>query len=164
MKFNTYGNLDGGIVSVQSIKEIETFFVQGFPNSKTRQRNFDGFLNLLNEFKNNNMEQYISKYWIDGSFTTQKTDPNDIDLIVFLNGNSNNITVINQIMSPNFQQYLRIIGLQFNCDSYYILDVETLPKEEVDTIQSLNYQTTYWMGQFGFDRNKNPKGIIEFKK
>lgn len=118
MKFNTYGNLDGGIVSVQSIKEIETFFVQAFPNSKTRQRNFDGFLNLLNEFKNNNMEQYISKYWIDGSFTTKKTDPNDIDLIIFLNGNSNNITVINQIMSPKFQQHLRIIGLQFNCDSY----------------------------------------------
>lgn len=161
MNFNTFGNLDGGIVPVQSINDIENFFVNAFPNSKTRKRNFDGFLNLLNMFKKNNLDQYISKYWIDGSFTSQKLDPNDIDLIVFLNGEKESIEIVNKIMSGEFQQQLRELGLEFYCDSYYILDIDTIPEEEEEVRNAIDYQTSYWMGKFGFDRNKNPKGIIE---
>jgi hypothetical protein len=48
-----------------------------------RQRLFEDYLSFVEDLKRLQIGSFF--LWIDGSFTTQKTYPKDIDLIIFLN-------------------------------------------------------------------------------
>lgn len=161
MDFNAYGNLEGGIVKGKTIKDVEKFFVHDFTTSKTRQRNFDGLTNLLKKFEEMNLTDLIDKFWIDGSFTTLKIDPNDVDLVFFLNGEEDKIKTTHEIVSK--PEKLHEFCQQFHCDTYFIINGDTIPEEHIEAKQHFDMMKKYWMGQFGYDRNENPKGIVEIK-
>jgi hypothetical protein len=86
--------------------------------------------------------------WIDGSFTTNKTNPNDIDLVVFADGNSFNQLEIEK------QQSLRRLFDRDETRRVFGLDVLFCPSED-------NNGRSYWRGWYGFDRNEKPKGIAK---
>jgi hypothetical protein len=61
---------------------FESVFVTDFPNSETRKTLFDNYLRYLDSFSKEITPNFMQ--WIDGSFVTQKENPNDIDLVTFI--------------------------------------------------------------------------------
>lgn len=159
-EFNEFGNLNGGIIKGINLDTIEKEFVINFPDSKTRKRNFDGFIEFLDYFESTGVLALISRMWLDGSFLTTKPNPNDIDLVVLFNPAKGNILKINDFFNKAAKP-VRIIGLNFHCDSYYSIDHELIPNTQIDDRNQFEYQNKYWLGQLGFDRNGKNKGIIE---
>lgn len=157
MQFNSHGNLEGGIIEVSKLSEIEQSLVTNFPDSTTRRRNFDSFCNFFNNLD----ETKVTRVWLDGSFCTNKTNPNDIDCVVFINPIPENEAYFYCLKDNH--EYLKTAHL----DVYIVPDKECIivnNQETLETYQSFDYQEKYWQGQFGFDRNRNHKAIIELRK
>lgn len=154
MQFNSHGNLEGGIIESSSLLEIEEFLVTAFPNSRTRKRNLDSFKSFLDQLDTSK----IKRVWLDGSFCSTKIDPNDIDCVVFVD--------------PLFGDYIDHLMDMHNLFKTQYLDVYAIPdKELIDfslegaerAYRNSDYQEKYWQGQFGFDRNREHKAIIELR-
>ncbi|WP_195611795.1 DUF6932 family protein [Streptococcus australis] len=154
MQFNSHGNLEGGIIESSSLLEIEEFLVTAFPNSRTRKRNLDSFKSFLDQLDTSK----IKRVWLDGSFCSTKIDPNDIDCVVFVD--------------PQFGDYIDHLMDMHKLFKAQYLDVYAIPdKELIDfslegaerAYRNSDYQEKYWQGQFGFDRNREHKAIIELR-
>ena len=123
--------------------QLEAYFVDPFNGSATRRTLASGLRTYLNALR---LAGVSFEVWLDGSFTTQKVDPNDVDLVVFADPNE-----INRL-PPALQTYLQ--GMfdrtsakhQFGCDVFF-------------TLSSNEVQRSYWRGWYGFDRLEQPKGI-----
>lgn len=149
--FNENGLLNPGFHEYK-LNEIDKIFVEDFSKSQTRKEIYSGFLKWLKELLNICIPNEI---WIDGSFVTDKINPNDVDLVYFIDVNdySKNNEQINQ---------LRELGIQNNCDTYIAFSPNSkLPAELNNDITN---KRNYWRGQFGFDREDNPKGMIKITK
>lgn len=166
MVFNAYGNYQAGVHS-SNIKEIKKLFVDNFCDSNSREKIYNGLLSFLNTdiFRNN--QEMFTKMWIDGSFVTKKQNPNDIDIIMFINP-LKNMAKANALMN-DYHQNLKPQGIEksYYSDIYIIVDIDSLPVPDGSNPHYLQYyqesdmQMKYWLGQFTFDRNRNPKGIFE---
>lgn len=127
------------------VSEIDNHFASEFPDSITRLKLIAGFRLFIDTLKQFGISFEI---WIDGSFTTNKTNPNDIDLVVFSSANS-----INQLDTIKKQDLLSLFDRQ-----------ETKRKFGLDAFFSTSEEQnarSYWRGWFGFDRNEKPKGIAK---
>lgn len=153
MQFNLHGNLEGGIIEVSDLSEIQVFLVDNFPDSDTRQRNFQCFLQFLESLDNTK----VSRIWLDGSFCSNKKNPNDIDCIVFIEPVENNMDYFNSIKNNHSQFKNEYLDVYVCWDKNYF-------KIYTEMWYEFDYQESYWMGKFGFDRNRNSKGIIEIKR
>lgn len=157
MKFNQHGNLDGDIVCVSSLNEINEFLVKPFENSTTRKRNFDNFILFLKIIDTS----LFTKIWIDGSFCSKKNDPNDIDLVFF--------TKMLTIEEYNYLRHLsdqrEFFKISHNVDYYFLTDITLIPatEENLEVYKQTGERQKYWKQFFGADRKGNPKGIIEYK-
>ncbi|QMW02675.1 DUF6932 family protein [Spirosoma foliorum] len=69
-----------GILS--SLPEIETTFVDSIPESATRKDLFIQLVGYLTAFKNEISGTFTAI--IDGSFATYQLNPNDVDVVIFL--------------------------------------------------------------------------------
>jgi len=149
--FNEKGLLDPGFHEYK-FDEIDKIFVKDFSESQTREQIYKGFLMWTKELLNICMPNEI---WIDGSFVTSKINPNDIDLVCF-------IEAIDYIQNKAKIDQLRMSGKQNYCDTYIAISPNPiLPASEN---QNLINNRNYWRGQFGFDREDNPKGMIKITK
>lgn len=144
--FNENGVLPPGFYEYK-LEEIEKIFVNEISESQTREKIFNGFKIWLRELLNLVIPEEI---WLDGSFTTNKINPNDIDIIVFnhYKDASKDFNILQKIGHENF------------CDTYYAIE----PNEEISQNQLLINYRNYWRGQFGFDRQDIPKGMIKISK
>ena len=125
------------------IEEISNHFLQDFPTSKTRKPLIDGLRAFIGHLADIGVPIEL---WIDGSFTTSKTDPNDIDLVIFspaeeLNKLPDEKKALFQVLTDR-----QSIKKNFGCDVLFC------PSENLD-------MRSYWRGWYGFDRNEQPKGI-----
>ncbi len=126
------------------LNEIENYFLKGFPDSKTRQPLIDGLNSYIHQLSRVGIDIEL---WIDGSFTTHKKDPADIDLVLFF------MESVVQTLPSEKQQLLKRLVLQratmrknFGCDVYFGLSDNSDHRSE-------------WEEWYGFDRDKQPKGI-----
>ncbi len=80
---------EGYLTPIDGIEsDLTTFrqnFVEDFSNSKTRHNLFDNYLEYLRLFSRNITPKF--EQWINGSFVTQKENPNDIDFVTFIDAN-----------------------------------------------------------------------------
>ena len=83
MEFDSLGNLFPYKVIEINLEEFERLFITNFPNSESRNRLFQNYLSYIRKIKNEIDSTFYQ--WIDGSFVTSKLNPNDIDLVTFLN-------------------------------------------------------------------------------
>ena len=126
-----------------NLEEIGNHFLQAFPDSKTRA----GLIGNLNTYIHYLLDIGVPvELWIDGSFTTNKMDPNDIDLVLF-----SPASVLNSLSSEK-QQHFQVLTDRVTIKNHFGLDVLFCPAED----QNLR---SYWRGWYGFDRNERPKGI-----
>jgi hypothetical protein len=155
VKFNGHGYLEPGVHGLDPT-EIEAQFVTSFPHSTTRKNILVGYKQYSHDIASlvGNCEQYL-----DGSFVTNKNDPGDIDLVMLLDA-----TVVDAL--PNDEK-LRLKELvagpttkaKYMCDAYFC-PVYPAGHPMADASRA---QRKYWLGEFGYDRNDIPKGIVHVK-
>ena len=127
-----------------ALTDLHDKFVMPFPASIRRQPLLDGLLSFIQEMKS---LAIAGELWFDGSFITEKLDPDDVDLVLVLEENSvNSLTAIEQ------KRLARLLhnpsaSMQYHCDVYCVLSNDIV-------------MISYWRGWYGFKRDgKTPKGI-----
>ncbi|WP_420150066.1 DUF6932 family protein [Spirosoma sp.] len=150
--FDNRGNLfPYELIRIDSLDEFEQMFVTSFPLSSTRVAIYTGMLEYIESLGDTlNQVAYSGNWtlWINGSFTSNKLNPNDIDVLSLLDDDSSlreNKDLFEPLFAQNaFQTY--------RTDAYFLLHNSTAESGEL---------VTYWKDQFGTDRKGFPKGIIE---
>lgn len=125
------------------LSEIGNHFLQDFPQSTTRSEligNLHSYIDYLSEVG------VPIELWIDGSFTTRKVDPNDIDLVIFSPATDLNL------LPPEKQQNFQKLTDRATIKNNFGLDVLFCPAEDQN-------MRSYWRGWYGFNRYEQPKGI-----
>ncbi len=155
LKFNTKGLLIPNTNIVSDITELEEIFVNGII-SYTRGDLFNKYISYskaLKELCNN--EELIQ--WIDGSFATKKPNPNDIDLVTFVE-----FSVVDELGDRLADFKYPASKSTFGVDAYIIRVYP--PAHKRYTPYQLD--KAYWMDHFAKTRrnrigNKLPKGFLE---
>ena len=133
-----------------SLAELKALTVEGFPLSARRSLVFEGLEKLLNEL---NRWSIQAEVWIDGSFLTQKIDPEDCDLVVRLDSE------FVERCSPEQFQVLSWINTNLKatllCDSYVFAE---WPEGHEGHAAGAALRS-YWLGWFGQDRRGGAKGM-----
>jgi hypothetical protein len=149
-----------GIIKSDHV-EFEHIFVKNFKNSKTRSKIFREYLGHcehLNQFK------VAILQWVGGSFTTNKEHPNDIDFVTHFNGHKlDSLDEESQKTFDNFRKNCKVSSNNL-CDSFFIPIYYDFVNESefVDELTQFSLELVQlYKRRYGFDRNKNPRAIIE---
>jgi hypothetical protein len=155
-KFNGNGYLEPGIHAM-SEDEVKSDFVDAFPTSTTREKIHKGYIRHGAELEAIGIggEKYL-----DGSFTTMKTDPGDIDMVVFADAD-----LLDALPADVQQKFRALVAGKVTqqshmCDCYFC---PTVKDEQHPAFDQLRAQRKYWLGEFCFDRSDQPKGIVSVK-
>ena len=150
--FDSNGHLPAGLHD-WSLQEIKDHLVIPFTTSATRPIIFAGYEKLRNDFSGLKCDV---EQWLDGSFATGKVDPGDVDLLNIVSADD-----VNKLSWPQQLQLKALVSgkatkATHSCDSYFLCSVpDTDPHYDF-----YRRQKKYWMGEFGFDRKDQPKGIV----
>lgn len=90
-------------------------------------------------------------------FLTKKVNPNDLDLVIFYRPDD----IISKEMASQLQLLINKISRQYSCDAYFCFTLGHLTDLQKSQLGNHKIMETYWMGQFTFDRNRRPKGMVE---
>lgn len=123
--------------------ELDRLFADPFPESPTRGDILIGLKTVLSILRGTNIGYEI---WLDGSFTTQKPDPADVDMTIWFDpADVQNLAVEHKITLDELTDTNRS-KLRYMCDTYLL-------RNDNEMLRS------YWRGWFGFSRLEDPKGI-----
>jgi hypothetical protein len=125
--------------------DLDNHFLRAFAASQTRPTLIAGLRVFIASLRRVGIAFEI---WLDGSFCTNKTNPNDIDLVVFADENHLNA------LDPVKQKYLNGLLDRASARAQFGCDVLFCPAGDFN-------MRSYWRGWYGFDRNENPKGIVK---
>ncbi|TLV03657.1 DUF6932 family protein [Dyadobacter luticola] len=150
MKFDIFGNLKPYQIIKSDLKTFEKTFVAPFSESKTRKVLLKNFKNYLSDLENVAGSGFYQ--WIDGSFITNKLNPNDIDFVTFIDWkvfekNEKGIDRLRQL------RYQKELGM----DGYFVAVYPENHKKNI-LYQADRFQ---WQFQFGKSRTDKQKGIIQ---
>ena len=133
-----------------SLEQLKEMCVTNFPLSSTRERIMIGLERLISELKTRNV---CTEVWVDGSFLTEKTNPEDVDLVLCADG---------QVYDEGTEEQRALLSsvgenlkAELNCDSYIFLEY---PQGHPLYEMGLEMRE-YWLRQFGTSRRDEPKGI-----
>jgi hypothetical protein len=136
----------------QHFNVLKPTFVDAITESTTRRVIFTNYERYIGDFSTEVAHNF--KQWINGSFTTTKVDPNDIDLVnhVYYTDDMN-------LKADTIIKYLT----QGGSKDTYLVDGYFIPVyDKNDPRYSVTeHWTNYWFEHFGKDRKGNKKGIIE---
>lgn len=138
--------LPAGFHDYSEIK-LEKDFLNAFPGSLTRDKlvkGLNGYIDCLKAI------QIPFEVWIDGSFVTNKMNPNDIDLLIVVSEQKINMLTSDQKIYLNMLLNKPMAKTKFYCDVYFCV------------AENEQYKS-YWRGWFGFSRKEVPKGIVRMK-
>lgn len=147
------GNLTPGIHEY-SFKDFEKQFIYNFATSDTRLEIYKDFCEWFKQLMEILTPNYI---WLDGSYLTNKVNPNDLDLVVFYRPEK----IISEKIANDLKTMINEKSRKYNCDAYFCLSLGHLTDAEKSNFGNHSIMETYWMGQFTFDRMRRPKGLVE---
>jgi hypothetical protein len=124
--------------------ELRDVFVMPFEEPARREYLMTRFEALLEKFKETGIS---SEVWIDGSYSTEKPEPGDIDMIFFIDGVEANSLDANKKRILAELNDRKTSSIRYNCDVFIV------PNHDVNG-------RSYWRGWFGFSREEESKGII----
>lgn len=135
--------------------ELHEVFVQPYPQLNRRHNIWTSYLAHCRDvgqlFQSTSLEQ-----WLNGSFTTAKQDPDDLDFTTFLD--------LDELKALSVQQR-QAAGALFRgpgtepdglLDSYAVTVEKDSSGQEVEATRKMR---DYWRRWFGRDRDGTPKGI-----
>ncbi|MCL2710410.1 MAG: hypothetical protein FWE95_05980 [Planctomycetaceae bacterium] len=123
-------------------ESLTKLLVSPFDSFRHRERMLNHLLALLVEVHG---VCIFTEAWIDGSFVTDKEEPNDVDVVLWYNA-------VSSISPRELRTYRELkdsdlMMTHYRCDVY-------LAKNGNDRLRM------YWENWFGKDRTGSPKGII----
>ena len=127
-------------------EELSTRFVDSFSQSDTRRRLLARFRALIEHVREWGVPCDV---WIDGSFATEKPEPQDVDALFVFDGEA-----VNRAPSELHAAISAVFGreghsdtkLRYGCDAYMVISQDEQTR-------------SYWRGWFAFTRTDEPKGI-----
>jgi hypothetical protein len=133
-----------------SVADVQGMCVAAFPLSQTRQVIFTGLQTVITELTTSGVQ---GEMWLDGSFLTEKIDPEDVDLVVRVQSNFyENCTAVQGTKLDWIEGNLKVSHF---CDSY--LWVEFPVGHQHYWLSE--WMKAYWIRQFGFSRGQDLKGM-----
>lgn len=156
MTFDERGNLQPYQVIETSFEIFEHTFVNNFPESSTRTDLLVNFKDLCASLRHSLSNGFV--VWIDGSFVTQKLNPNDIDLVFFINSTD---------YQPNEESLRKLINREFcrtqKLDCYF---VQVYPSNHPNYLIETDSDIKEWLSLFTRTRihrngKKYPKGVVQ---
>lgn len=133
-------------IHVKTLDDIKAICVYNFVNTLRRMliyEKFCEFLSILSQF------HIWFEIWIDGSFVTEKEEPDDIDVVIFAKK-----TEINNLTAYYKNSFWLLISR--DCKKLYLTDAYFATIEDYSS-------RSYWRGWFGFTREEKPKGMIKLE-
>lgn len=133
-----------------TIGQLEEICVSKFNGSQTRERILNGLKAVIQKM---NDAGIVADVWINGSFTTLKENPVDVDIAVKIdhtyleNGTPEQVETLKWIEGNLKESHM--------CDSYL---VHLFPKEDPRSVLN-DYNLAMWIKQFGFSRGNEYKGL-----
>jgi hypothetical protein len=136
-------------------KEVMDLCVTAFPESTVREDIMAGLQTILERIKDLNM---VCEVWLDGSFTTQKLEPEDVDFIIFapmavLDTESEELDEFIEWMNDNSDEPKKL----FKCHTQIIF--EGAEHEYANDV--IGDTRSHYQNLFGFSvATREPKGIV----
>ncbi|MFL5385504.1 MAG: DUF6932 family protein [Longimicrobiaceae bacterium] len=127
-------------------EELAALFVDSFSSPDRRRRLLARFHALIDHVREWNIPCDV---WIDGSFATEKPDPQDVDALFVFDGEAVNraSSELHAAMSAVFgREGHRDTKLRYGCDAYMVINQDEQTR-------------SYWRGWFAFTRSDEPKGV-----
>jgi hypothetical protein len=107
--------------------------------------------NLENIVARINQSAILGTIWVDGSFVTEKLNPEDVDVLLTLDATTyRSLTPPQRTLFSGFQA--ASLFATHKCDNYAAVIDPARPDGE--------WLYAYWLRQFGFSRSDEMKGIV----
>lgn len=153
--FDENGNLPPVGLIRPTVQEFEERFVKGAEDTRIRKDLFDNY----NEYCNKLISlEVASIQWVNGSFTTKKPNPNDIDLVIHFDGMKIHQDKDLQVSVEKLIDK-KEMKFRYKCHPQFVLVYpQTIP--DLHSYYIKRYE--YWLKWFSKDREGNSKGLIEF--
>lgn len=150
MLFDEIGNIYPRDLIPIDISLFHERFVENFPESQTRPVIFGGYSRYLKDFSTAIIPSWVQ--WLNGSFTTAKVNPKDIDLVNFVPAN---------LATQNVCPFLTNYGSKetYSVDGYLV----PIYSEDDERFTVTKDWLEYWSKHFGHDRENNQKGILTIR-
>lgn len=133
-----------GIVETD-LKKLEAVCVDQFSENAVRRWLFNRFKIFLDQLSSVGTRLIV---WVDGSFTTSKSDPGDIDIVVWFNPSE-----IDLLPQPSQKLLAHLVGNRNVVRLRYGIDVYCAPENDIQ-------KRMYWRGCYGFVKEtEEAKGI-----
>lgn len=137
----------------RTVDELKAMLVDEFSTHTRRAWLWDNFLNLVDQLK---AAKIKCKIWLDGSYLTEKVEPDDIDLIVEVD-----ISILQQLTQGQRALLDDLSNLKFNTD---LLKLHTFVIFSAPVVHVLGVQSAalraQWINDWGYSLvKKEPKGI-----
>lgn len=131
-----------------SLDDIEQFAVVPFPLSSNRTRLFMHLRAWVEKLRSLGVTAIL---WIDGSFVTEKPEPNDIDCVMWY-------PQTNLPLTAELQSQIQALFERSHLRTTYGLDFYLAIPSDVERF----HDEAYWKGLFGFQRDgATAKGFVE---
>ncbi len=153
LTFDTNGFLSPYSAIVTDLETFRQTFVDDFRDSTTRKAIFENYQNYLDTFKTVICETGFYQ-WIDGSFVTQKINPNDLDIVTFVD---------TEVFTQKIKELQALKGDALvknqKLDCYF---VEVIPS---NSRQYFIYQSDkmYWLTLFSYTK-RHPRTDKRYEK
>jgi hypothetical protein len=129
--------------------QLDSTFLEPFEDNEHRKYLIDRLNAFINEFQFLGLEAEI---WIDGSFSTHKPEPQDVDVVFLLDQKA-----VASLDSKKEQLFQELFMKREEVRVRYSLDVYFIDKDDVEDKQK-------WISTYGFDSRKmNSKGIYKLE-
>ena len=123
----------------RTIDRINEECVDAFPDSESRPDLIGGLRSVLETLRSVGIHGTL---WIDGSFVTEKLNPNDIDVLLYIPNGEELLEVAEAVLEDFRNRCMR----EHRCHIFFTSDEAR--------------RDGYWRNQFGLSRDGKPKGII----
>lgn len=128
--------------------QVKSLCVDAFPESVRRSMLYCNYIQLVSDIRNINKQfNCFIEVWVDGSFTTEKPEPDDIDILLVIDPNRLNLVPV--MFQPQIEKFLNRQYIKHN----YKIDLLLLEHGKDE-------DRMHWRGVFGHDREDTPKGIV----
>ncbi|MFT8426030.1 MAG: hypothetical protein ABF630_11315 [Liquorilactobacillus sp.] len=166
LSFDKKGLVNIGNKKVVSKNQFENFFVKNNVGQEKRQHLLRNFYSLWGNDLLLPLKTYVSKIWMDGSFTKKFSKPEDIDVVLLVTPTNkrNEVNLRKQIskLTDLRDGILATTNVHLICIyDYPNIDIKSLSSDFYNSRNATNELYCYYERFFSYDRDGNRKTLIE---